>query len=118
LSVFGANKFPVAGKGGLFLLLAFFAGVSGIGGVSTVKALLLFTDLSSVAGKLKVIFCTGVFLDTYNGGGSFDLNGAPNAAGSGRLAAYANNLSTWGYGPSIYYTAPDTSGNVGQVLFG
>ena len=61
---------------------------------------------------------TGVFLDTYNGGGSFDLNGAPNAAGSGRLAAYANNLSTWGYGPSIYYTAPDTSGNVGQVLFG
>ena len=61
---------------------------------------------------------TGVFLDTYNGGGSFDLNGAPNAAGSGRLAAYANNLSTWGYGPSVYYTAPDTSGNVGQVLFG
>ena len=61
---------------------------------------------------------TGVFLDTYNGGGSFDLNGAPNAAGSGRLAAYANNLSTWGYGPSAYYTAPDTSGNVGQVTFG
>jgi hypothetical protein len=61
---------------------------------------------------------TGVFLDTYNGGGSFDINGAPNAVGSGRLAAYANNLSTWGYGPSAYYTTPDTSGNVGQVTFG
>ena len=29
----------------------------------TVKALLLFADLSSVVGTLKVIFCTGVFLD-------------------------------------------------------
>jgi hypothetical protein len=61
---------------------------------------------------------TGVFLDTYNGGGDLDVNGNPNAAGSGRLAAFANNNSTWGYGPDNYYEHPDTSGNVGQVTFG
>lgn len=61
---------------------------------------------------------TGIFLDTYNGGGDLDVNGNPNAAGSGRLAAFANNTSTWGYGPGSNYTAPDTSGNVGQVQFG
>ena len=59
---------------------------------------------------------TGVFLDTYNGGGDLDVNGNPNAAGSGRLAAYANNLATWGYGPSSYYQQPDMSGNIGQVV--
>ena len=61
---------------------------------------------------------TGVFLDTYNGGGSLDIYGNPALAGSGRLAAFANNTSTWGYGPNSYYQAPDTSGNVGQVTFG
>lgn len=61
---------------------------------------------------------TGVFLDTYNGGGSLDVYGNPSAAGSGRLAAFANNTSTWGYGPSSNYQQPDTSGNVGQVTFG
>jgi len=61
---------------------------------------------------------TGVFLDTYNGGGSIDVYGNPTYGGSGRLPAIANNLSTWGYGPSAYYKAPDTSGNVGQVTFG
>jgi hypothetical protein len=61
---------------------------------------------------------TGVFLDTYNGGGSLDVYGNPAAAGSGRLAAFANNTSTWGYGPSSNYQQPDTSGNVGQVTFG
>lgn len=60
---------------------------------------------------------TGVFLDTYNGGGSLDVYGNPAAAGSGRLAAFANNTSTWGYGPTAYYQHPDTSGNVGQVTF-
>jgi hypothetical protein len=58
---------------------------------------------------------TGVYLDTYNGGGSIDVYGNPTYGGSGRLAAYANNTSTWGYGPTSYYTTPDTSGNVGQV---
>ena len=61
---------------------------------------------------------TGVFLDTYNGGGSLDIYGSSNAAGSGRLAAFANNTSTWGYGPTAYYQHPDTAGNVGQVTFG
>jgi hypothetical protein len=60
---------------------------------------------------------TGLFLDTYNGGGTYDINGNATYAGSGRLAAFANNTSTWGYGPSSYYTTPDTSGNVGQVIF-
>ena len=43
---------------------------------------------------------TGIYLDTYNGN--------PMYAGSGRLAAIANNTSKWGYGPSSPYTAPDT----------
>ena len=62
-----------------------------------------------VAGK-----GTGVFLDTYNGGGSLDVNGNPAAAGSGRLQNVAvnqyNGISTYQY--------PDTSGNQGQVTFG
>jgi hypothetical protein len=61
---------------------------------------------------------TGVFLDTYNGGGDFDINGNPTYAGSGRKAAFANNTSLWGYGPQNYYTAPNTDGNVGQVVIG
>ena len=58
---------------------------------------------------------TGIFMDTYNGGGDYDINGNPNIAGSGRLAAYANNSSKWGYGPQQYYVAPDTTQNKGQV---
>lgn len=73
----------------------------------------LSDQLTPVNGK-----GTGVFLDTYNGGGSLDVYGSPSAAGSGRIAAIANNLSTWGYGPQAYYQHPDTSGNVGQVTFG
>lgn len=61
---------------------------------------------------------TGVFLDTYNGGGSLDVYGNSVYGGSGRIAAFANNSSTWGYGPSTYYTIPDTSANIGQVTFG
>lgn len=61
---------------------------------------------------------TGIFLDTYNGGGDFDVNGNPTIAGSGRLAAFANNTSTWGYGPTQYYKTPDTSLNQGQVVIG
>jgi hypothetical protein len=58
---------------------------------------------------------TGIFLDTYNGGSDFDINGNPAINGSGRLAAFANNTSKWGYGPTQYYVAPDTSKNKGQV---
>lgn len=58
---------------------------------------------------------TGIFLDTYNGGGDYDVNGNPSIAGSGRLAAFANNSSKWGYGPQQYYKAPDTSLNKGQI---
>ena len=60
---------------------------------------------------------TGIFLDTYNGGGDLDINGNPTYAGSGRLSAIANNTSKWGYGPDSYYTHPDTSANTGQVAF-
>jgi len=62
-----------------------------------------------VAGK-----GTGVFLDTYNGGGSLDINGSPQAAGSGRLQNVAVNQ----YNGINTYQHPDTSGNQGQVTFG
>ena len=60
---------------------------------------------------------TGIFMDTYNGGSDIDINGNPTYGGSGRLSAFANNASTWGYGPDEYYKSPDTSGNKGQVKF-
>jgi hypothetical protein len=50
-------------------------------------------------------------MDTYNGGGDMDINGNPNYAGSGRLAAIANNTSKWGYGPESPYQAPEIEGN-------
>lgn len=61
-----------------------------------------------VAGK-----GTGVFLDTYNGGGSLDINGNPAAAGSGRLSNVAVNQ----YNGTNTYQHPDTSGNIGQFSF-
>lgn len=61
-----------------------------------------------VAGK-----GTGVFLDTYNGGGSLDINGSPDAAGSGRIQNKAFNQ----YNENQQYEHPDTSGNVGQFSF-
>lgn len=70
-------------------------------------------DTTPVAGK-----GTGIFLDTYNGGGSLDIYGVPNQSGSGRLAAIARNGATWGYTPDSYYVKPDTSNNIGQVTFG
>jgi hypothetical protein len=72
----------------------------------------LSDQLTPVKGK-----GTGIFLDTYNGGGDFDINGNPTYGGSGRLAAYANNGSTWGFTPDAYYTTPDTSANIGAVGF-
>ena len=41
-----------------------------------------------------------------------------NSIGSGRYAAYANNLSTWGYDYQAghSYTQPNTLLNIGQVI--
>lgn len=55
---------------------------------------------------------TGIHLDTYNGGGDFDINGNPNIVGSGRL----QNLVINEYNAANGYDHPDTSGNVGQVV--
>jgi hypothetical protein len=49
---------------------------------------------------------TGIYLDTYNGGGELDILGSPNYGGSGRLAAIAYNQSQWGMSPNNPYTAP------------
>jgi hypothetical protein len=56
---------------------------------------------------------TGVFMDSYNGGDDIDINGNPNYAGSGRLQNQAFNQ----YNESKGYTKPDTSGNIGMVVF-
>lgn len=69
----------------------------------------LSDEETPVAGK-----GTGVFLDTYNGGGSLDINGNPAAAGSGRL----QNIAVNQYNGGATYQQPDTSGNQGQVTFG
>lgn len=68
----------------------------------------LSDQTTPVAGK-----GTGTFLDTYNGGGSMDINGNPAAAGSGRL----QNLATNQFNPTNTYQKPDTSGNSGQISF-
>lgn len=65
----------------------------------------LSDTITPVAGK-----GTGVFLDTYNGGGSLDINGSPSAAGSGRL----QNVATNEFNNLKPYVHPDTSGNKGQ----
>jgi len=61
---------------------------------------------------------SGGFLDieNYDVGTATDINGNPNVGGSGREPAFANNGSTWGYTPSVVYSAPDTSLNQGQVI--
>lgn len=56
---------------------------------------------------------TGIFLDTFNGGGSLDINGSSNAAGSGRIANVASNQ----FDNDNQYVHPDTTGNVGQFRF-
>lgn len=60
-------------------------------------------------------------IDNYGGvGGSIDVNGNSNYAGSGRNPELSLNNSTFGYGPTglnmTPYQAPNTSGNVGQVI--
>lgn len=58
------------------------------------------------------------YLDTpnQNVGTQTDIYGNPSIPGSGRKPAYANNGSTWGYTPDSVYQAPDTSGNIGQIV--
>ena len=67
----------------------------------------LSDDLTPENGK-----GTGQLLDTANGGSSTDIYGAAGISGSGRLASIATNQ----YNANNGYTAPDTSGNVGQVV--
>jgi len=54
---------------------------------------------------------TGVFLDTANGGGEYDINGNPSIAGSGRK----NNVVINKYKDGQGYQYPDMSGNIGQI---
>jgi hypothetical protein len=54
---------------------------------------------------------TGVAFDTANGGSSQDINGVPNAVGSGRIA----NVLTNEYNADNDYKTPDMTGNIGQV---
>ena len=55
---------------------------------------------------------TGVFMDTSAGGSSIDINGSPEAPGSGRI----KNVATNEYNKDNDYETPDMSGNVGQVI--
>ena len=68
----------------------------------------LSDEETPVAGK-----GTGVFLDTYNGGGSIDINGASDAVGSGRIQNVAKNE----FNKDNTYQHPDTSRNEGQFSF-
>jgi len=51
---------------------------------------------------------TGLFLDTSNGGGDYDINGSVNYAGSGRLNAILINTAQWSYGPATPYSVINT----------
>ena len=52
---------------------------------------------------------TGIFLDTANGGGDYDINGnQTNYPGSGRLNAIGINTSQWSYGPATPYSVTNT----------
>jgi len=56
---------------------------------------------------------TNTYLDTANGGSSSDINGAANAAGSGRIQNVAFNE----FNRDKVYVHPDTSANAGQFTF-
>ena len=52
---------------------------------------------------------TGLFLDTLNGGGDYDINGNQiNFPGSGRLNAIGINTAQWSYGPATPYSVNNT----------
>jgi hypothetical protein len=62
---------------------------------------------------------TGNYLDinNYAAGSNWDIFGNQAIAiGSGRVPAFANNASTWGYDPTTNYQHPNTALNVGQVI--
>lgn len=65
-------------------------------------------SLTPVQGK-----GTGVYMDTYNGGGSIDVYGSSLYIGSGRIG----NITFNQYNTNAGYTTPDTSANVGQITF-
>jgi len=54
---------------------------------------------------------TGIYMDTENGGGQYDIHGVPHVVGSGRIGNVGNNQ----YNKDNKYDHPDTSGNIGQV---
>lgn len=56
---------------------------------------------------------TGIYMDTYNGGGSIDIYGSLNAVGSGRVG----NLTFNDYNQTNGYETPNTASNVGQIRF-
>ena len=52
---------------------------------------------------------TGLFLDTSNGGGEYDINGYQTQyPGSGRLNAIGINTAQWSYGPATPYSVINT----------
>ena len=51
---------------------------------------------------------TGIFLDTTNGGGEYDINGNPAIIGSGRNNAISINTIQWSYGPITPYSVINT----------
>ena len=67
----------------------------------------LSDDKTPIQGK-----GTGIFLDTYNGGGDLDINGNPEVPGSGRIKNKVMNE----YNEDKAYKAPDTSLNTGQII--
>jgi hypothetical protein len=69
----------------------------------------LSDDETPVQGK-----GTGVFMDTGNGGGTYDINGNPMYPGSGRKPALASNK----FDPDNTYKTPDTSKNGGVNIGG
>lgn len=76
-------------------------------------------SLTPVQGKGSGNFLD---IDNYAGvGGDFDINGNQAiSAGSGRNPELTLNNTIWGYGPNglnmTPYTAPNTAGNIGQVV--
>jgi hypothetical protein len=54
---------------------------------------------------------TGKYLDTTEGGSNIDINGNPEAPGSGRV----KNIATNEYNQDNDYDTPDMTGNVGQI---
>lgn len=65
-------------------------------------------NLTPIQGK-----GTGIYMDTYNGGGSIDVYGSSTLIGSGRIG----NITFNQYNSNSGYQTPNTSGNIGQISF-